>query len=150
MTAPHTVTGQKLLVQIGDGASPETFAHDCMINTERGISISADTNEYVIGDCDSPDDMAWKEVTKDGAQVTIQGAGMMHSTSWKSTWYDWAVSPDSKTCRINLNIGAEFGGGYLQGEFHLTQFEITGNRGDKITASMTLVSSGALDWTAAS
>ena len=47
MTAVPRVSGSKLLVQIGDGATPtEAFAHDCLINTQRGIQFSSETNEW--------------------------------------------------------------------------------------------------------
>lgn len=141
--------GVKLLVQIGDGASPEVFAHDCLINTDRGLAFSVDTNEIIVPDCDDPDLMAWKQVMKDGAMLTVTGAGVLHTTTAKSQWYDWLVSPSTKNVRVNLNVSNALGGGYWEGSFHLTAFEVTGTRNDKLLANVTLVSDGSLTWTAA-
>jgi hypothetical protein len=147
MTAVPRVTGSKLLVQIGDGGGPETFTHDCFINTERGIAFSTETTESIMPDCDNPDDPAWKSVSKDGLMATVSGAGMLYSASVE-TWFNWLKSGNTKNCRINLNIPGSSGGGYWAGAFHLTQFEIqaSGNK-ETITAQVTLVSSGALTWT---
>jgi predicted secreted protein len=147
MAAVKTLNGEKLLVQIGDGASPsETFTHDCLINTERGIAFSADTQEFVVPDCLAPEDPAWKEVTKDGLSASINGAGMLHTSSVE-TWFNWFKSSDTKNVRVKVDVAGADGGGYWQGAFHLTSFEITGNRKEKSTVSVTLMSNGPVTWT---
>lgn len=146
MAAVKTLNGEKLLVQIGDGATPETFAVDCLINTERGISFSADTQEFVVPDCLAPDDPAWKEVTKDGLSASVNGAGMLHTSSVE-TWFNWFKSSDTKNLRVKVDVAGADGGGYWQGAFHLTAFEVTGNRKEKSTVSVTLMSSGEVTWT---
>lgn len=146
MAAVKTLNGEKLLVQIGDGASPETFTHDCLINTERGIAFSAETQEFIVPDCLAPEDPAWKEVTKDGLSATISGAGMLHTSSVED-WFNWFKSPDTKNCRVRVDVAGADGGGYWEGAFHLTALEITGDRKQKSTVSVTLVSNGAVTWT---
>lgn len=147
MAPVTTMSGTKVVVQIGDGATPtEAFAADCMINTERGIQFNVDTNEFLVPDCDNPDDPAWKETVKDGLSCTINGSGLMHTPNTE-TWFDWLKSPDTKNCRVVVNVLAAAGGGYWQGAFHLTSFEITGNRSSKAEVSVTLVSNGVVTWT---
>lgn len=150
MTAVPRVTGSKLLVKIGDGQETETFAADCLINTSRGIQFQSDTNEFVMPDCDNPDDPAWKSVTKDGLSATISGAGMLYTAS-VSDWYDWFNGDDAKNIQFTLNVPLASGGGYWAGAFKLTQFEVTsdGNK-EQSTVSVTLVSDGAVSWTDAS
>lgn len=146
MTAVPRVTGSKLLVKIGDAASPEVFTADCLINTSRGIQFQSDTNEFVMPDCDNPDDPAWKSVTKDGLSATISGAGMLYTAS-VADWYDWFNGDDSKNIQFALNVPAASGGGYWEGAFKLTQFEVTsdGNK-DQSTCNVTLVSDGPVTW----
>jgi hypothetical protein len=140
------VTGSKLLVQIGDGADPEQFDHDCLINTQRGIQFQTDTNEFVMPDCSNPEDPAWKSVTKDGLSAQITGAGMLYTAS-VSDWWDWFKGDIGKNVRFNLNVGAPAGGGYWEGSFKLTNFEVTsdGNKAQS-TANVTLVSDGVVNW----
>ena len=141
-----TLNGEKLLVQIGDGATPETFAHDCLINTERGIQFSADMQEFIIPNCLTPADPAWKETLKDGLSATINGAGMVHTSSLES-FFNWFTSSSTKNVRVKVDVAGSDGGGYWAGAFHLSAFDVTGTRKDKSTASITLVSSGAITWT---
>ncbi|MER9164400.1 hypothetical protein [Mesorhizobium sp. M0715] len=144
MTAVPRVTGSKLLVQIGNGADPEVFDHDCLINTKRGVQFSSETTDTIMPDCDNPEDPAWKSVSKDGLQATISGAGMLYAASL-GEWWDWYNSDDSKNVRFNVTTA-----GYWQGAFKLTQFEVTadGNK-DTATSTVTMVSDGAVAWTAA-
>ena len=150
MTAVPRVTGSKLLVKIGDGASPEVFTPDCLINTSRGIQFQTDTNEYIQPDCDNPDDPAWKSVTKDGLSATINGAGMLYTSSLKD-WFTWYASDDAKNIQFAVNVLLAAGGGCWQGAFKLTNFEITsdGNK-EQSTCTVTLVSDGTVTWEDAS
>ena len=144
MTKVGAMLGTKLLVQLGDDASPATFAHDCMINSERGISFSSDANRVIIPDCDNPDDPAWSEVMKDGLSATITGAGILNLAT-VTTWNTWFQNDTFKDVRVNLN---ETGGGYWEGPAKLTSWEVTGTRNDKATVSVTIESHGAFDYTA--
>lgn len=141
-----TINGEKLLIQIGDGATPETFAHDCLINTERGIQFSADMQEFVIPNCLTPEDPAWKETIKDGLSAAVNGAGMVHTSSLEA-WFNWFKSSSTKNVRIKVDAAGADGGGYWAGAFHLTGFEVTGTRKEKATNTSSLVSSGAVTWT---
>lgn len=149
MAAVPRVTGSKLLVQIGNGGTPtETFAHDCLINTSRGIKFTSETNEEIMPDCTNPDDPAWKEVTKDGLQVSVSGAGKLYAAS-VDEFFNWWKSPNAKNCRFMLNLTGANGGGYWSGAFHLTEFEVSADD-NKATAEcqISLVSSGPVTWTA--
>lgn len=148
MAQVKTMTGEQLLVQIGDGATPtEAFAHDCLINTERGISWSASTVDTPVPDCDDPGAPAW--ITRDKSDVsgTVSGSGLLHTSSIEA-WFDWIKSEDAKNCRILTNgVTGANGGGYWSGAFHLTEFAITGNRKELVTVSVTLALTGAATWT---
>jgi hypothetical protein len=145
MAAVATKAGHLILVQIGDGASPETFAEDCLINAERGIVFNADTTEEIVPDCTNPDDPAWKLVFKDGLSATISGNGKLHTTSI-STWNTWFASDDAKNVRFNVS-----GVGYWSGAFKLTAWTPVDNVARKAlaTSTVTLMSHGEVTWTAA-
>ncbi len=146
MAPVATVAGEKLLVQLGDAASPETFAHDCMINAARGIVFSSDVQEFIVPDCSSPENPAWKERTVDGLSAEVSGAGIMHVTTLP-TWTAWLTGSSSKNLRVNVNTGGTGdGSGYWEGAFLLTGFEVTGERKGKIMFSATMVSDGVVTW----
>ena len=150
MAGPETLNGVALLVQIGDGEVSEVFAADCLINAERGIQFTTETNEVIVPDCTTPTDPAWKDTFKDGLSASISGSGLLHTTNAYSLWYAWLISADPTNVRVNLSgkITAE-GGGYWEGAFHLTSFSISGERNGYSTAEISMVSHGALTWTAA-
>lgn len=150
MAAVKAMNGTSLLVQIGDGASPEVFAHDCLINTERGIAFASETNRQVIPDCDTPETPAWSVVNKDGLSATITGAGMLHTAS-VAEWAAWFASDDAKNVRVLLSgVTLANGGGHWAGAFKLTAWEVTGTRNEKAQVSVTLESDGAVAWVDAS
>jgi hypothetical protein len=138
--------GKQLLVQIGDGADPEVFTADCLINTDRGLRLTSDTTSETISYCDEPDSPAWTEIDKNGLTATITGSGKLHTTSVED-WFDWFTGNDAKNCRVLLNgVSAGKGGGHWQGAFKLTEWEITGPEREKVTSSVTLVSHGPVTW----
>lgn len=150
MATVKYLNGVQLLVQIGDGASPEVFAHDCLINAERGISFESETNRQVIPDCTTPDAPAWSVMDKDGLSATITGSGMLHTTS-TAEWFTWFNGNDGKNVRVLFNgVSLANGGGHWAGSFKLTAFEVTGARNEKSQVSVTLESDGVVTWVPAS
>jgi hypothetical protein len=149
-TPVKSLRGKQLLVQIGDGASPEVFASDCLINTDRGLRLTSDTTTETVSYCDEPDSPAWTEIDKNGLTATITGSGKLHTSSIQD-WWDWYISNDAKNCRVLLNgVAAADGGGYWEGAFKLTEWEVTGPEREKSTSAVTLVSHGTVTWVPAS
>ncbi|SEQ33031.1 Phage tail tube protein [Faunimonas pinastri] len=136
MTSPSTISGTRLLIKVGDGASPQVFVHPCLINAERGIQWGSTSNDDVVPDCDAPEAPGWNQTTKDGLNATITGAGKL-DTSDIAFWDTWFRSDDAKTIQVWVADK-----GYWSGEFKLTEWSITGDRGSKATVSLTLKSDG--------
>lgn len=146
MAPPKTMSGRQLLVQIGDGESPEVFAHDCLINTERGVAFASETNREMIPDCDDPDAPGWSEVTVTGQSATIAGAGRLHTASVKE-WFAWFTSGAAKNVRVLLGgVSLANGGGHWAGAYKLTAFEVTGPETGRAAVSVTLESHGVVTW----
>lgn len=144
-TPVKTLPGEQLLVQIGDGAVPEVFAHPCFINADRGIQLSADTTEIIVPDCDDLSLPAFKEILKDGLSMQVTGGGVLNTPDFK-TWFNWMISDTAKNCRIRSNVSLALGGGYISGAFKLTAFSLTGQRKNNSTVEATLMSHGQLAW----
>ncbi len=150
MASVKTMVGEKILIKIGDGATPtETFSHPCMINLDRGLAFSSDSTDVVVPDCDDPSAVAWKEVYKDGLSLQISGGGLLHTLSLE-TYFNWMTVDTSKNVQVLFNVSAADGGGYISGAFKLTSFGISGTRKNNATVDLTLMSHGALTWTDAS
>jgi predicted secreted protein len=140
MVAITPLRGTQLYIKVGDGSSPEVFAHPCLINTKRGIKFASSTNKVIIPDCDNPEDPAWSEAIKDALSASIDGAGTLDNKAAVISFYDaWFRDVDSRNVRIYLGTM-----GHWSGAFHLTGWEINGDRNDNAQASISLESDGAL------
>lgn len=146
MAQAKTARGTKLLIKVSDGAGTPVFAHPCLINTDRGISFTADTNDVLIPDCSDPDLMAWAAREKVSLSAQISGSGTLNTPD-VSFFSDWVMSADPIAVKVELNgVVLADGGGYWQGNFHCTSFEVSGARGNRMQCSITLVSDGAVVW----
>lgn len=141
-----TLNGEQLLVQIEMTPSSGSYAHDCLINTDRGIQFSADAKEFVVPNCLTPEDPAWVTTIKDGLKAAVNGAGMLHTSSVED-WWNWFKDDATRNVRVKINVAGADGGGYWQGAFHLTNFNVTGTAKELATCEVTLASSGAITWT---
>lgn len=124
--------GELILVQTGDAASPEVFAHDCLINAERGINLTASTVTNEVPNCTDPS-LPAKTMRSVGAiDSSLSGAGKMHASSVK-TWMDWLVSGQPKNIRTKVAGKWQVAGSYL-----LTSFQVNGTPKTNAEVSVTL------------
>lgn len=147
MTVVAAVNGETILVQIGDGGSPETFAHKCLINTTRSFDFSAEVSSAPIADCGTPGAPAYMKRIVKTISLTIAGAGVYDAASSKF-FADWMVSGSLKNVRMNqTNTGAN-GGWYASCSMALTKFSGGGDARDTADAQIELQSAGAITITA--
>lgn len=146
MTQAVTLRGTKILVKIGDGATPETFTNNCSINGARSFQLQCQTNDTAVPDCDDPDLMAWIESEKVSLNATVSGAGVTNVGD-VPFFYAYAASPDPRNCRIVIDAGSGVNGnGYFAGAFLCDGFTVSGDRGNKSDISITLKSTGVVSW----
>jgi predicted secreted protein len=141
MAQPTVLSGTKLLILVGDGASPEVFAQPCGLTT-NGIDFSASTNTTLLPDCADPDLPAWEAKDVNGLSASVTGTGVMAVESF-DIWNDWFQAAAAKNCQIKLD-SAELG--YWAGSFILTGLKYSGTRGEKVTVDITLSNNGAVPW----
>jgi predicted secreted protein len=143
MANVKSARGVKLVLKVGDGASPEVFAAKCSINAARGITISSTTNEFPDIDCSDPDAVAFVLTEKVNLSAKITGAGIVNTPDVQD-FFDWVISPDSVNCQFVLDVPSADGGVIFEGAFHLTEFAVTGDRGGKVENTISLASDGAV------
>lgn len=141
MAQPTVLPGTKLLILVGDGASPEVFAQPCGLTT-TGIDFSSSTNTTLIPDCDDPEAPAWEAKDVNGLSASVTGTGVMAVESF-DIWNDWFSSAAAKNCHVKLDNASL---GYWSGQFILTGLKYGGTRGEKVTLDVTLSNTGAVVW----
>jgi hypothetical protein len=140
--------GVQLLLKVGDGAGPpEAFVVYCTINAARSISGEAATNDFNIPDCDDLDAVGWLAREKVSLSYSVSGAGILNTPD-AIIFAEWFEDPLPRNCEIIVDVPAADGGIVFAGAFHLTTFEITGDRGTKMEATISLVSDGVVTVTA--
>lgn len=143
MAAPQVLVGTKLLILVGDGASPETFSEPCGLTT-KSFNFAAATNETLIPDCDDPEAPAWAAKDVNSLSATLTGSGVMAVESF-DTWQDWFMSATSRSIQIKLD-DPELG--QWEGTFIISGLNYGGQRGQKVTLEVTMVNDGAVVWNA--
>jgi len=141
-TPVNTMKGTQLRIMIESQETPGSFVHPCLINTQRGIQWTSTGNDEEIPFCDDPDAMAWTQHTKTGASGTITGAGKLNVDD-VGDFFDWFNSDDARN--VKIDVGSI---GRWDGQWKLTDFQITGDRGQVAEANVTLKSHGPQVWTA--
>lgn len=145
MAQAVVASGSKVLIQLGDGASPEVFAHPCGITT-KAVNQETTVNEVDIPDCSDEDAISWIGIEPQNRQMTVTGSGVLDKTELVNYRTFFALAT-AKNVRVNMNLGVGTGGGYWAGGMRLTTFNITGEKGQKIQVEITLRSDGEMAWT---
>lgn len=145
MADVKTLAGEKLLIQIGDGATPEVFSHDCLINLDRSFALTGDVSDQIVPDCDNPEAAAFKQRFIDGLSGDISGSGVLHTASVES-WFAWLTSAAAKNVRVKLDVAGALGGGYFAAAYKLSGMTLTGSRKLNSTVDVSLVSHGVITW----
>lgn len=149
MALPKVASGTKLLIQVGDGATPEVFDNSltCAL-IAKTANFSADANSIAVPDCDNPDLPAANLTEITATSFEFSGSGVAKTDAIED-WHDWFQSGEAKNCRVSVAIPAADGGGYWACAMKLTTLQITGERGNKIQMEITLQADGAVTWTGA-
>jgi hypothetical protein len=136
MAAPQVISGTKLLLLVGDGASPEVFAEPCGLTT-KSFDMSASTNTNLI-----PEAAAWESTDINALSATASGQGVMAVESF-NVWNDWFSSVEARNMQIKLD---HVDLGHYAGSFKLTSFKLAGQRGNKVTVDITIKNDGPVAW----
>ncbi|MFN6950984.1 MAG: phage tail tube protein [Albidovulum sp.] len=138
MARPTTLRGSKLLIKLGDGASPEAFTAPCALST-KAFNRSAGVNEFNVGDCDDPDAPIWTERVKSALSSTVSGSGTLAKESL-AAYEAFFVEPDPGNVQITVDwVGDPV---TYQGAYVMTAFNITGEQDGLIQVEIELQSSG--------
>lgn len=136
MAQATTYKFSEFLILIGQENSPESFGDPCGL-TSRGFQRTANMNDTNIPDCADPDAPTWLGRDVISYQASLSGAGVVASESF-GTWEGWWESGDYRNCRIELDTHA------WEGHFRISEFNITGERGQRVNMNITLVSDGVI------
>lgn len=141
----RSFAGYQVLLE--SAAATGTFVAPCGL-TERSVQFTKESSDTQVPDCDNEDAASWTERDIVSKSVRISGQGVMAKES-EERWRAAFESDTPVNVRINKTGNAAAGGGYWLGKFHLTSMEDGATKGNRVTKSIEMVSTGAVVWTAA-
>jgi Phage tail tube protein len=143
-------TTKKLLIQFGDAASPEVFAHSCTINTSQDFSIEATTTDATEPNCEDPNAPGWVLRSVDTLSASINGAGTMDPVSF-GVLRDNMLSGEPFNVRVTLDgLTSIKGGGHFAGRYVMTNLGLAKEGKGYVTSTVALQSDGEIKWVPAS
>lgn len=134
--------GEQLLIQLGDGATPEKYSAPALINTTRGITFSTSTETEELIDLADQSAAAVTARFAKAVDWKIDGAGMVSKPDLKE-YLLWSKSPKARNVKVSdAATGATW---TVTGSAILTQLQVSGERRKASTVQISLESAG--DWT---
>lgn len=142
MAQPTTASFGRFYILVGDGGSPELFAAPCGL-TSKAFNQTANTQDTTVPDCDDPDAPAYIERAVDSLTSEISGDGVLALEAHDAVWQPWFASAAERNIRIGIgSLPDPLVGGYYEGPFLLTGFNMSADRGQKVRGAVTITSSG--------
>lgn len=132
--------GRDVLIKIGDGGDPETFATVAGIRAKT-ISLNAKTVDGTSGESPS----AWRELIA-GAGVksaSVSGAGVFKDAASDAAMQQSFFAQSVRAFQLVIP-----GFGVLQGPFLVEALDYSGDHDGEAAFAITLASAGALSFTA--
>lgn len=133
MATQPNFSGRKLLLRIGNGASPEVLSVRCSFNGDRAISFEAATTDEMDVDCDNPTAVGWMVSQVDSLSATVSGAGRVKAVD-VPFFFDWFNSGEPRTMEVDVDDGTVV----FEGQALLTNFTINGGETGSATADMAM------------
>lgn len=125
------LVGGQILVQVGNGASPEVFSHPALINTSRGFTITNATESDEIPDATDPLAVATTIRRTRASDTKIDGAGLVDTAS-VAEYMAWAASGEARNCKVQI------GSTTVTAKYILTSFQVSGERVKASECQLTL------------
>jgi predicted secreted protein len=140
MSYPTTVRGQKVALQLGDGASPEVFTTVCGITT-KGLQRTRAVNDAVVWDCTDPDALPITEREAAAGDWSISGSGQ--AVVAELGRLEEAYETPANWRIVFFGTGTTVVRSYT-GNAIMTDLNLGAVNGEKATISLTLSGNGAL------
>ncbi|CDZ43194.1 Hypothetical protein NGAL_HAMBI1146_59670 [Neorhizobium galegae bv. officinalis] len=138
-------TTKKLLLQFGDGAVPEVFAHACTINTSQDFTVEATTTDATEPNCADPDAPGWVLRSVDTLSASVNGAGTMDPMSY-GTLRDKQLSGEPINVRVLIDLPLAQGGGWYAGRYIITSLGVAKEGKGYVSCTVALQSDGEVAW----
>lgn len=138
MATKPNFSGRRLLIRVGNGASPEVFSIKCTFNGDRAIAFSTASTDETDVDCDNPTAVAYTVTQVDSKSVDVTGAGRVKADE-VPFFFDWWDSGEPRNAQVAIDAedGVEF-----EGQLLLLSWSVNGGETGSAAADMTMKFTG--------
>ena len=143
MATQPNFSGRRLLIRVGDGASPEVFSIFCTFNGDRAIQFDAATTDEMDIDCDNPTAVGWVISQVDSLSATISGAGRVKAVDVPE-FFAWFSSGEARNVEVEIDAPS---GGTFEGAALLTSWNVNGGETGSATADLSMRFTGPVTYT---
>jgi predicted secreted protein len=141
------VAGEFLVLQLGNGATPEVFTATATINTTRTLDMTAIASVTELADTVSPSNPAITYRQIKSYDLKFSGSGIADAPSILAIM-QWLQSGAQKNAKVIQNRTGAQGGFTVAVPLVITSFQLAGVRGDMQTFTATFEAAGAFTITA--
>lgn len=143
MARPTTFVGSSVAIFLESSTTPGTFTRPCGLNSHTA-TWTKNTTEVLIPDCDDPELPAWVARGVESLDFSANGSGILAAEALDDWWAAFNTT-ESILARIYVGKPSDtVNGRYWEGRVHVTSFEVSGERGNKAQANVSVVSDGEL------
>jgi hypothetical protein len=138
MATEPNFSGRRLLIRVGNGASPEVFSLFCTFNGDRAIQFDAASTDEMDIDCDNPTAVAFTVTTVDSLSATVSGSGRVKAVDVPE-FFEWYTSGEARNAQVEIDT---VGGVMFEGQLLLLSWNVNGGETGSATADLTMKFTG--------
>jgi hypothetical protein len=138
MATEPNFSGRRLLIRVGNGASPEVFSLFCTFNGDRAIQFDAASTDEMDIDCDNPTAVAFTVTTVDSLSATVSGSGRVKAVDVPK-FFEWYTSGEARNAQVEIDT---VGGVMFEGQLLLLSWNVNGGETGSATADLTMKFTG--------
>ena len=143
MAYPNRVKPRYVVIEMGNGATPEVFTPLCGIRT-AGMTVQLNQNDDFLNDCADPESVPVRFTIPTGRQWDMSGSGVVNLDNLEQIMDAQGVT---KNYRYSIGKAANQSGNeyYFAGPAVLGNVQIGGSEDNFASIDLTFVSDG--EWT---
>ena len=143
MARPTTYVGSSVAIFLESTETPGEFIRPCGL-TNHTVTFTKNTQDTQVPDCDDPELPSWLERGVESLDFSASGSGVLAAEA-VDNWWAAFVSTASINARIYIGKPTDtVNGRYWVGKVHVTNFETSGEKGNKAQVSIEIVSDGEM------
>lgn len=137
MAQPTTSLFSEFAIHLGDGATPtEAFTFICGL-TSKGLSLTNETSTTLVPDCADEDAPAYNEKSVNSQSAMISGSGVFPRERQEEL-LEWWRTGEARNVRVYPGKSNTGDVHYIAGPAILESLELTGERGQKLSCSLSI------------